>query len=196
MQHGKFLGLALTIVAGMSHAGDKVYQYHGHDGVPLFTDQRLPHVSPIKITYYGRPTAVGSCNLNSNRIQKRMHRYTSHIEAMADRYEVPVTLIKAVIAAESCFNPKAVSRVGAQGLMQLMPNTAKMLGVTDSFDPKQNIRGGVSYLRMLLDRFDQDEELALAAYNAGPQAVKKYGRIPPFKETQRYVKKVMRLAQS
>jgi Soluble lytic murein transglycosylase and related regulatory proteins (some contain LysM/invasin domains) len=109
----------------------------------------------------------------------------------AAKYNVPVDLLKAVAKAESDFNPKAVSSCGAQGVMQLMPATAKGLGVTDAFDPEQNIMGGAKYISSMLKRYDGNTKLALAAYNAGSGNVKKYGGIPPFKETQNYVKKIM-----
>ena len=102
-------------------------------------------------------------------------------------------LIRAVIAAESCANPRAVSHAGAKGLMQLMPATARRFGVSDAFDPKQNIGGGVRYLRWLLDYFNGDLKLALAGYNAGEGRVRQYNGVPPFKETRRYVKKVLAL---
>lgn len=113
-------------------------------------------------------------------------------EQASIKYNVPLNLLKAIGKAESDFNPNAVSKSGAQGVMQLMPGTAADLGVKDAFDPEQNIMGGSKYISDLLKRYDGDTKLALAAYNAGMNNVKKYGGIPPFKETQNYVVKVMK----
>lgn len=108
----------------------------------------------------------------------------------SDRYGVPENLLKAVASAESDFNPKAVSCCGASGVMQLMPETAKSLGVTDVFDPEQNINGGAKYLSGLLKKYSGNVDLALAAYNAGPGNVAKYGGVPPFKETENYISRI------
>jgi hypothetical protein len=108
----------------------------------------------------------------------------------ANRYDVDPLLVKAIIMAESSYNANAVSKVGARGLMQLMPGTARELGVEDSFNPEQNINGGVKYFKKLLNRFGGDVELALAAYNAGSTRVRQYQGIPPFKATKYYIKKV------
>ena len=109
----------------------------------------------------------------------------------SEKYGVPLNLLKAVAKAESDFDPSAVSSCGAEGIMQLMPSTASSLGVQNSFDPEQNVMGGAKYLGQLLTAFGGDPKLAVAAYNAGGGAVRKYGGIPPYKETQNYVKTVL-----
>jgi hypothetical protein len=119
--------------------------------------------------------------------------YLAEIRDAAARYGVPEQLIAAVIRVESAFNPRAVSPKGARGLMQLMPATASLLGVRDSFNPQENIDGGVRHLRGLIERFGNDLQLALAAYNAGEQAVLNHGGIPPYRETQDYVARILRL---
>lgn len=113
------------------------------------------------------------------------------VQQNAQIWQVDPALIKSVIANESSFDANATSPVGAQGLMQLMPETAASLGVRNSYDPAQNVAGGTRYLRSLLDRFNGDTRLAVAAYNAGPQAVEKYGDVPPYAETRNYVQNVL-----
>ena len=113
------------------------------------------------------------------------------VDDTAHKFKLSTQLVTAIIKVESNFNPRAVSSEGARGLMQLMPTTAERLGVKNSFDIRQNINAGCRYLKGLIDRFEGNLELAVAAYNAGPGAVEKYGKIPPYKETQNYVKKVL-----
>lgn len=121
----------------------------------------------------------------------RAKKYDPLIASAADRYKVDMSLIKAVIRAESGFSPMATSPKGAQGLMQLMPATARLHGVVQAYDPEDNVEGGVRHLRLLLDRYGGNVRLALAAYNAGSGAVDKYGGVPPYPETWEYLDRVL-----
>jgi soluble lytic murein transglycosylase-like protein len=123
-------------------------------------------------------------------VNRRAEEFESLIAASAAAHNVRPDLVRAVIQAESAFNPAARSIKGAMGLMQLMPATAQELGVDDPYDPAQNIRGGVAYLKNLLRQYSDDEELALAAYNAGPAAVDRYDGVPPYRETRQYIERI------
>lgn len=187
---GCLLGLYLAVA--VSHLLADYYVYRGSDGVTWYSDRRLPQDSYTLIATVGRPTASSSCHrLGAQALQRRARAHSPFIEQLARLYNVDHLLIKAIIRVESCFDKYAISRVGAKGLMQLMPATAKQMGVQNPFDAKDNIRGGIRYFSLMLNRFDNDTTLALAAYNAGPGAVEKYRGIPPYKETQSYVKKVL-----
>jgi soluble lytic murein transglycosylase-like protein len=141
-------------------------------------------------------------NLNGNRsfvkgdarsLQARPSEFDEIIDAAAQKYDLDPALLKAMVQAESNFSPTAVSVVGAKGLMQLMDGTAQQLGVTNSFDPVDNIEGGARFLQQLLQRYDGNETLALAAYNAGPGAVDRWNGLPPYQETQIYVPRILDL---
>lgn len=184
--------LALTVAAtcaGVASAGAETYKFSSPDGTTHFTN--APTDPRYKRMGYTSGSAAGWLRLPPAQTTTRLS-YMAEILAAAQRYGVPDRLVAAVIRAESGFNPRAVSSKGAQGLMQLMPGTASSLGVRNSFDPRQNIDGGVRHLRGLLDRFPHNLALALAAYNAGEKAVTTYGGIPPYPETQNYVSKVLR----
>lgn len=135
-------------------------------------------------------TANSSTDTNFSSVLQENTSLDSIITKASEKYNVPASLIKAVCKAESNFNAKAVSHCGAKGVMQLMPATAKAMGVKDAFDPEQNIMGGTKLLSQLLDQYDGNVTYALAAYNAGSGNVAKYGGVPPFKETQNYIKKI------
>lgn len=139
---------------------------------------------------------TGKSFQNVNQLSTRVEKWHELINEAAQTHDVDRNLVAAVIAQESGGNQFAVSRAGAKGLMQLMDSTASSLGVSRSFDPRQNIHGGVRYLRQMLDKYDGSEQLALASYNAGPGAVAKYNGIPPYRETQQYVRSVLSLKNS
>nr|MBI1231938.1 transglycosylase SLT domain-containing protein [Cytophagales bacterium] len=129
----------------------------------------------------------------SLRPYKKQAKFNSYIEIASKKHDVSKALIEAVIQVESAYNPNATSPKGAMGLMQLMPATARELGVSDAYNAEENIEGGVKYLRYLLNAYEGETRLALAAYNAGEGAVNKYQGIPPYKETQNYVRKIEQL---
>lgn len=162
-----------------------IYKYIDDEGVVHFTN--VPTNSRFKLI------------LREKRVQFQLgtdfDKYDSLILKAAEKHSVNYALVKAVIKAESNFDHRAVSRVGARGLMQLMPDTAYALHVSDSFHPDQNIDGGVRYLRYLLNAYDNDLYLALAAYNAGEKAVLRYRGIPPYQETRTYIHRVLRYYQ-
>ena len=177
--------LAATLLTA-APAGAEMYKFKAPDGTTHFTNaptdpryQRMGFTSGTQAGWLRLPQGDPS-------------PYAREIIDAAGRYGIPERLVTAVIRAESGFNPRAVSRKGAQGLMQLMPSTASVLGVRNSFDPRENIEGGVRHLRGLLDRFPGNLPFAIAAYNAGEKAILAYGGVPPYPETVDYVGKVLR----
>ena len=182
------MAILLATALDVSRVGAQTYKLTEADGTTHFTN--APTDPRYKRMGFTSGTAAGWLRLPAG-AQTDGTQYVKEIDEAAQRYGVPVKLVSAVIRAESGFNPRAVSRKGAQGLMQLMPTTASILGVRNSFDPRENIDGGVRHLRALIDRFPNRLPLAIAAYNAGEKAVTQYGGIPPYPETQDYVTKVL-----
>jgi soluble lytic murein transglycosylase-like protein len=180
---------AAVLVLGAERAPAQVFTRVNGNGVVEATN--VPAAPGFRLTYPGKGTLIHSRGFQRARASSRL--YDSQVEDASRLFQVSSDLVKAVIAAESEFDQWAVSSKGARGLMQLMPATARRLGVRDSFDARQNIMGGTQYLREMLDQFQGDVTLALAAYNAGPNAVLRYGGIPPYKETRGYVSKIQSL---
>lgn len=185
------LAVAAAVLAGAAPASAETYQFIGPDGTVHFTnapsDPRYRRMTGLGPSSSG--TAEGFFRVPQT--LETASSLTEMIRTAAQRHGVPEQLVSAVIRVESGFNARAVSRKGARGLMQLMPGTAAILGVRDSFDPMDNIDGGVRHLRGLLDRFGNNLPLALAAYNAGEGAVNTHGGIPPYPETQAYVGRIL-----
>ena len=183
--------LSIGCVASGPSAAVEVYKYVDSNGQVHLTDKPT-HDGYQLVQKAGKKMRIPRINFRARDANRK--RFGSKIAEVASRYRVPEALLHAVITIESAYDPNAVSRAGAVGLMQLMPATARRYGVDDRRDPSANLSGGTRYLRDLLVRFGSNLELALAGYNAGENAVEKYGnQIPPYAETQSYVRKVLQI---
>ena len=176
-------GLAVSTLAGTGHAD--IYKQVDADGTISFTSR------PAQGSKLYAKERKAQVFMPSDDSSERFSRYDEYIRQAATLYQIPEELVRAVIRVESDFDPRAVSPANARGLMQLIPETAERMMVSDSFDPRQNIFGGVRYLRVLANLFNGDIQPTIAAYNAGEGAVMRYGGIPPYQETQDYVVKVL-----
>jgi soluble lytic murein transglycosylase-like protein len=184
MWHVILVPLIMILVYALPASAD-IYKYVDAEGVIHLTN--VPTQTGVKYTLIMREKRV----LLDRKLGENISQYDELIKKASGRYNVEPALVKAIIKAESNFNHRAVSPKGAKGLMQLMPATASSLQVRDSFHPENNIEGGVKYVRYLLNFFNGNLPLALAAYNAGENAVVRYGGIPPYRETQTYVRRVL-----
>ncbi len=184
-------GWAAVLLSSEAAVADGIYKYVESDGTIVYTN--VPpsgkKAKRLRGTFHQAPSASEPAAAKPISVAQ----YDALIRAAAIRYRIPENLVRAVMHAESNFDPHAVSPRGASGLMQLMPETAQEMYVKDIFDVQQNIDGGARYLRVLANQFDGDMVKMLAAYNAGPDALKKFGGPPPFEETQAYVRKVLQL---
>jgi soluble lytic murein transglycosylase-like protein len=179
--------LVVTLVGGLAPrvADAQIYSRIDANGTLVLSDRKID--APTKVYEVEGAPAIRT----TKPMSAAAARYDSIVQVYASRNRLRPDLVRAVIQVESGFNPRATSPKGAMGLMQLMPDTARALGVSNAYDPDENIRGGTTYLRQLLDKYNGNQELALAAYNAGPGAVDKYGeKVPPYRETKDYVRKV------
>jgi hypothetical protein len=183
----------LTQSSAADAGGFRVFKYN-KAGTTTFSDS-VPYKTKYEVVIYNSCYACSiASSVNWHNTRLRLNEFADTINDVSKQYGVHPGFVRAIIHAESAFNPMARSRKGAMGLMQLMPGTAKDMGVMDLTNPEQNIQGGVRYLAGLLKKFSGNETLAAAAYNAGPGAVARYGGIPPYEETQTYVKRVKILA--
>lgn len=176
-----------------SPAFSVVYKYVDANGVVCYTDAPMVKKSQLVSRDGKEDTPIATVRHRSSGSAYGTYDYSAYVSRVASKYDLEPDLIRAVIRTESNGDRRAVSSKGAMGLMQLMPSTADDMNVSNPFDPEENIEGGARYLKSLLERFDGDLTLALAAYNAGPATVEKYGGVPPIRETRRYVKKVLSL---
>jgi soluble lytic murein transglycosylase-like protein len=195
-QRGLMLAGLLLLAAASSFLQADVYKWVDDDGVVTFTNIAPPSNQKYQVLKFPCYASDPKCrSLNWKKVPLNTSSYRSEIHGAAQFNAVDESLIRAIIHAESAYQPDAQSPRGAQGLMQLMPATQRKLKISDPFDPAANIEGGTRYLADLLLEFNGDISLAAAAYNAGPTAVHKYGGIPPYDETREYVKRVKILYQ-
>lgn len=183
----------MYLLTNSNTATAQVYTYTDENGIKVFTS-RKPDTTRYKVKNHG---CFGTCRtgVNWNNTPLKQKLYTNEVNAAAYAFGVDKALVRAIIHAESGFEPTALSSAGAQGLMQLMPATQERFGVIKPHDPQQNITAGVEYLAWLIEEFDQDIERVIAAYNAGENAVKRYNGVPPFNETREYLRRVNILYQ-
>ncbi len=192
------LAVLMAVLVSPGRGWADIYTYKDKQGVVHFTNIRKKH-RKWKVLYRtgpGKAKTVGACKRCDkvparDRSPGRFRRYDAIIKEACSLYKIPVPLAKAVIHVESNFDPRVVSVVGAKGLMQLMPGTARSMGVSNVFDPRQNIFGGVRFLRVLANMFNGDLVLTIAGYHAGPGAVIKYKGVPPYLTTQKYLRMVL-----
>lgn len=179
--------LIILLLVCLNNSFADIHRFTASDGTIIFTN--LPNEKGGQIVHREKKANMNKKNSNTNTFKSES--FLPIVMKKANEYNLDPQLIKSIIKAESNWNPYAVSPKGARGLMQLLPSTAYELGVTNSFDPEENIDGGVRYLKYLLDKFNGNLSLAIAAYNAGPGRVEKTGTIPPIPETIEFVRRVM-----
>jgi len=194
MHRGWIITVVLSsMLWAAASAQAQIYTYVDENGVTVFTD-RKPDSQRYRVRDLG---CYGTCRtgVDWDRTPLKLQPFAQEVQAASEIFGVDEALIRAIMHAESWFEPQAVSRAGAQGLMQLMPATQQRFGVRDAFDPLQNITAGVEYLAWLMDEFDSDLSRVIAAYNAGEGAVKRHGGVPPYDETREYLRRVNILFQ-